>query len=127
MIDHVSVAVSDLRRSASFYAALLAPLGLVELIARERTVGYGKRYPEIWLNHRPDMAGIADDTGGHVCLRARTEEMVRAFHTAALANGGSDDGSPGPRQGAMTTYFAAFIRDPDGNRIEAASFPAAEK
>jgi catechol 2,3-dioxygenase-like lactoylglutathione lyase family enzyme len=49
---------------------------------------------------------------------------VRAFHAAALANGGTDDGAPGPRQAAMITYFGAFVRDPDGNRLEAATFPA---
>jgi len=59
----------------------------------------------------------------HICLRRRDEDSVRAFHAAALANGGADAGAPGPRQAAMTTYFGAFIFDPDGNKIEAVTFP----
>ncbi|MGE5513356.1 MAG: VOC family protein [Bacteroidota bacterium] len=126
MIDHVSIGVSDLGRSARFYEAALAPLGLTKLVERERSIGFGKRYPELWLHHRPHMTAVAEDTGCHVCLRARTEEAVRAFHAAALAHDGRDDGAPGPRKAELTPYFAAFIRDPDGNRIEAATFPAGE-
>lgn len=124
MIDHVSIGVSDLARSGAFYAAVLGTLGMTRLVAREATLGFGKRYPEVWLNHRPGMAPVPAATGIHVCLRARTEAAVRAFHAAALAGGGADDGPPGPRQAAMTPYFAAFVRDPDGNRLEAATFPA---
>ena len=124
MIDHISIGVSDLAASARFYRAVLAPLGLAELVSRETMVGFGKRYPELWLNARPGMQAVAADTGIHICLRARTEDAVRQFHAAALAHGGHDDGAPGPRKAAMTDYFAAFVRDPDGNRIEAASFPA---
>ncbi len=125
MLDHASLGVRDLERSAAFYVVVLAPLGLVKLVEREGRIGFGKRYPELWLNRRPHMPAVAADTGNHICLRARSEEAVRSFHAAALANGGSDDGPPGPRQGTMTAYFAAFIRDPDGNRIEAATFPDA--
>lgn len=123
MLDHASLGVRDLKASTAFYTAVLAPLGLSKLVERERAVGFGKRYPELWLNHRPSMQPIPDDSGHHICLRARSEEAVRKFHAAALASGGSDDGAPGPRQGTMTNYFAAFIRDPDGNRMEAATFP----
>lgn len=124
MIDHISVGVGDLTRSAAFYDAVLAPLGLDRLVAREATIGYGKRYPELWLNHRPGMPPVPTATGVHICLRARSEAAVRAFYDAALKSGGTGDGAPGPRQAAMTAYFAAFVRDPDGNRLEAACFPA---
>lgn len=124
MIDHVSLGVSDLTRSTEFYDAVLAPLGLTRLVDRSGAMGYGKRYPELWLNLRATMAPVAEATGAHVCLRATSEEAVRAFHAAALAHGGRDDGPPGPRKAAMTDYFAAFVRDPDGNRLEAACFPA---
>ncbi len=124
MIDHVSVGVSDLQRSAAFYDAVLGALGMSRLVDRETTVGFGKRYPEVWLNRRPGMAALPESTGMHICLRARSEDAVRAFHAAALANGGTDDGAPGPRSAAMTSYFGAFVRDPDGNRLEAATFPA---
>ncbi len=123
MIDHVSVAVRDLAASAAFYEAVLAPLGLTRLVTRPNTVGFGKKYPEFWLNARPQMGPVAEDTGVHICLRTRSEENVRAFYNAAIALGGRDDGAPGPRQAAMTMYFGAFIRDLDGNKIEAVTFP----
>jgi catechol 2,3-dioxygenase-like lactoylglutathione lyase family enzyme len=126
MIDHVSVAVSDLARSTGFYAKVLAPLGYALLVPREATVGFGKRYPELWLNHRPGLAPVPQDTGNHICLRAPSDEAVSAFHAAALANGGADAGEPGPRLAAMTPYFGAFIYDPDGNKVEAVCFPKAE-
>jgi catechol 2,3-dioxygenase-like lactoylglutathione lyase family enzyme len=123
VIDHVSVAVADLARSTAFYEAVLAPLGLSRLVVREATVGFGKAYPEFWLNLREGLAPQQQTTGIHICLRTRSEESVRAFHAAALANGGADAGAPGPRQAAMTTYYGAFIFDPDGNKIEAVTFP----
>lgn len=123
MIDHVSVPVSDLAASAAFYDRVLEPLGYSRLVERETTVGFGKKYPEFWLNLRPGMARVPDDTGNHAALRARSKEAVTAFHEAAVALGGSDDGAPGDRPAAMTTYFGAFIRDPDGNKIEVMTFP----
>lgn len=123
MIDHVSIAVSDLERSAVFYDAVLAPLGFTRLAERERTIGFGKKYPEFWLNLRPGMEPVPEGTGIHICLRANSKEAVDAFHTAALTQGGRDDGAPGNRQAQMTVYYGAFIRDPDGNKIEAVTFP----
>jgi catechol 2,3-dioxygenase-like lactoylglutathione lyase family enzyme len=123
MIDHVSIAVADLENSAAFYAAILEPLGYRKIADRPASVGFGKAYPEFWLNARPDAAVAANDTGAHICLRARSIEAVREFHARALANGGRDDGAPGPRKGEMTDYFGAFIRDPDGNKIEAMTIP----
>ena len=123
MIDHVSIPVRDLARSADFWEAVLAPLGLVRFVERPATIGFGKKYPEFWLNLRPEMSAIPQDTGAHICLRAPDVAAVDAFHAAALANGGRDDGPPGPRQAAVTTYYGAFIRDPDGNKAEAITFP----
>ena len=123
MIDHVSIAVSDLETSARFYDEVLKPLGYSRLVSRPATIGFGKTYPEFWLNARPGMKPVAEDCGDHVCLRARDEAAVRAFHEAALSRGARDDGAPGPRRGAMSDYFGAFIRDPDGHRIEVVTFP----
>jgi catechol 2,3-dioxygenase-like lactoylglutathione lyase family enzyme len=123
MIDHVSLGVGDLDASAAFYEAVLAPLGLALLVRRTGSVGFGRKYPEFWLNERKEMARVDADTGCHVCLRAPDREAVIAFHAAALVHGGSDDGAPGDRSATMTPYFAAFVLDPDGNRIEAATFP----
>lgn len=126
MIDHVSVAVRDLDASARFYERVLEPLGLKRLVDRDGTVGFGKRYPEFWINARPKMSEIDADTGVHICLRAPSKTAVSDFHAAALDAGGSDDGAPGDRQATMTVYFGAFIKDPDGNKIEAVTFPRKE-
>ena len=123
MIDHVSIAVRDLAASTALYERILASLELTKLVTREKTVGFGKRYPEFWLNLRTSLPRVPDDTGVHICLRGPDEAAVRAFHQTALAMGCSSAGDPGPRQAAMTTYFGAFIFDLDGNKIEAVTFP----
>lgn len=127
MIDHVSIGVHDLQASTRFYETVLATLGQGKLEVRAATVGFGKRYPELWLNHRPAMRPVDEDCGGHVCLRAPSTQAVDAFHAAALTAGGVSDGIPGLRPQHGEGYYAAFIRDPDGNRIEAVTFLQAEE
>ena len=122
MIDHVSVPVRDLAAAVRFYERVLAPLGHGKLVERPDMAGFGKKYPEFWLNVRADLAPGPVNPGAHIALRAVSEDAVRAFHAAALEMGGSSDGEPGPRPAAMITYFGAFIRDLDGNKIEAVSF-----
>jgi catechol 2,3-dioxygenase-like lactoylglutathione lyase family enzyme len=124
MIDHVSVSVADLDRAARFYEQALAPLGLSRLVSRLATIGFGKSYPEFWINLRPSMTRVAPESGAHVCLRAKTTDVVDAFHAAALAAGGVSDGAPGLRPHDRVRYYAAFVLDPDGNRIEAVTFPS---
>jgi catechol 2,3-dioxygenase-like lactoylglutathione lyase family enzyme len=123
MIDHISLAVRDLRKGELFFTALLEPLGLTKL--REwpnAAIGFGKKYPEFWINRRDAMNPVADDSGVHICLRAPDTAAVDAFHAAALKAGGTTDGPPGLRTEYHDNYYAAFIRDPDGNRIEAVTF-----
>jgi catechol 2,3-dioxygenase-like lactoylglutathione lyase family enzyme len=120
VIDHVSVAVSDIDAATRFYEALLITIGVVKLETRQTTVGFGKQYPEFWINLRPGT--IPTPSGAHVCFRARTADMVDAFHEAALVAGGSSDGTPGLRPQHGEGYYAAFIRDSDGNRVEAVTF-----
>ena len=122
MIDHVSIGVRDLDRARRFYDAVLGALGFTPLRENPGTVGYGKRYPEFWINHRPQL--VASDTGVHVCLRAPDSQAVDAFHVAALRAGAVSDGAPGLRSEYSASYYGAFIRDPDGNRIEAVTFLA---
>ena len=123
MIDHVSIAVRDLNAGARFYEALLATLGMSKLREwPDAAIGYGKKYPEFWINQRAAMAPVAADSGVHICLRAASTQAVDAFHAAALAAGGTSDGAPGYRAQYHESYYAAFIRDPDGNRIEAVTF-----
>jgi catechol 2,3-dioxygenase-like lactoylglutathione lyase family enzyme len=124
MIDHISIAVRDINAAETFYTALLTPLGFTKL--REwpaAAIGFGKTYPEFWINRRADMAAIGTDSGVHICLRAASTEAVDAFHAAALAGGGTSDGAPGLRPEYHDCYYAAFIR-PDGNRVEAVTFVA---
>jgi catechol 2,3-dioxygenase-like lactoylglutathione lyase family enzyme len=122
VIDHVSLSVSDLARSVTFYESVLSKIGFKKLIEMPSTAGFGRKYPELWLNHRPttDKHGAGD--GFHVCLRARTVDEVNAFHEAAMAAGAENDGEPGPRLQYSANYYAAFIRDPDGNRLEVVTF-----
>jgi catechol 2,3-dioxygenase-like lactoylglutathione lyase family enzyme len=123
MIDHISVAVRDLRAAEPFYAAMLAPLGLTKLREwPDAAIGFGKKYPEFWINVRRDMSRVADDSGVHICLRAPDTAAVDAFHAAALKAGGTSDGAPGLRPEYYAKYYAAFVRDPDGNRLEAVTF-----
>ena len=123
MIDHISVGVSDLARSTRFYEQALAPLGLARLIERPTTIGFGKAYPEFWINLRPGMARVPADTGSHLCFRAKSTAEVDGFHAAALQAGGVSDGPPGLRPHDRVRYYAAFVLDPDGNRIEEVTFP----
>mgnify|MGYP001457317451 CR=1 FL=1 len=123
MIDHISIAVRDLKNAEIFYTELLAPLGLLKLREwPDAAVGFGKKYPEFWINRRAEMYRVASDSGVHICLRAPDTAAVDAFHAAALKAGGSSDGTPGLRPEYHGGYYAAFIRDPDGNRIEAVTF-----
>ncbi|MEO8320762.1 MAG: VOC family protein [Bradyrhizobium sp.] len=124
MIDHISVGVADLDRAAHFYEATLAALGLSRLVTRPATIGFGKNYPEFWINLRAGMSAVAPESGAHICLRARTTGDVDAFHEAALSTGGLSDGAPGLRPHDRVRYYAAFVIDPDGNRIEAVTFPS---
>jgi catechol 2,3-dioxygenase-like lactoylglutathione lyase family enzyme len=123
MIDHVSLAVRDLARAEAFYTALLAPLGMAKL--REwpgAAIGFGKKYPEFWINRRDAMDRIPHDSGVHICLRAPDTNTVDAFHAAAIKSGGASDGAPGPRKQYHDGCYAAFVRDLDGNRVEAVTF-----
>ena len=123
MIDHISIAVRDLKKAEPFYASLLAPLGMTKLREwPDAAVGFGKKYPEFWINKRTAMDRVTEDSGVHICLRAPDTASVDAFYAAALKAGGSSDGAPGLRPHYYPGYYAAFIRDADGNRIEAVTF-----
>jgi catechol 2,3-dioxygenase-like lactoylglutathione lyase family enzyme len=126
MIDHVSLGVSDLGASRRFYVEVLGAIGLRLLADRAETVGFGKTYPEFWLNARPGMPRVSVDSGTHVCLRVPSMDAVAVFYATALAAGARGEGPPGPRPQYHDTYYAAFIRDPDGNRIEVVTFTGTE-
>ena len=122
MIDHISIGVRDLDAIARFYEHVLGVLGYGKLQVQAGTVGFGKRYSEFWLNHRPQIPVADSDSGLHIALRASSAEAVDAFYQAALQAGGISDGAPSFRPEYRDGYYAAFIRDPEGNRIEAVTF-----
>jgi catechol 2,3-dioxygenase-like lactoylglutathione lyase family enzyme len=121
MLDHVSLGVTDLELSRRFYDAALRPLGLVRIVDFQgRGSDYGAMAGqlgvEFTITAEPD---VTTPSGMHVCFRAPDRASVCAFHEAALAAGGHDDGAPGIRSQYHPDYYAAFVRDPDGHRIEA--------
>jgi catechol 2,3-dioxygenase-like lactoylglutathione lyase family enzyme len=121
MIDHISIGVRNLAAMARFYGHVLGALGYVKLQEQPGTVGFGKRYSEFWLNHRPAL--VPDGNSGlHVALRAPSTDAVDTLYHSALGSGGTCDGAPGLRSEYGEGYYAAFIRDPEGNRIEAVTF-----
>lgn len=121
MLDHVSLGVKNLERSRRFYDTALRPLGLVRTVDfQERGSDYGAKAGQLGVEFTitAEMS-VAPVSGLHVCFLARDREAVCAFHAAALAAGGSDDGQPGVRLVYHPDYYAAFVLDPDGHRIEA--------
>jgi len=113
MIDHVSVRVSDFQNALAFYRAALAPLGYEVLMEYPGAAGLGEKgKPDFWLMQTP---GPINPT--HVAFHA-SRDVVDAFHAAALARGGVDNGPPGLRADYHPHYYAAFVRDPEGNNVE---------
>src|ERR1700748_140479 len=108
MIDHVSLAVSDLDRAVLFYERALAPLGISRLVTRPAVVGVGKAYPEIWINLRDGMQRLSPDNGVHICLRAKSVADVDVFHTEALAAGATSENAPSLRPQEGVRYEGAF-------------------
>ena len=115
MLDHLALGVRDLAASRAFYEAALAPLGFGVVMERDRAVAFGPpARPIFWLRgDREPAAGI------HVAFQADDRERVDAFHAAALAAGGDDNGGPGMRPQYHPHYYGAFVHDPDGNNAEA--------
>lgn len=118
MIDHIGFEVSDLQESARFYDAVFYALGARRLLASEQAVAYGIDSPTVWIvvRGRPAAPGY-----GHIALRASGRAAVDAAYRAGVANGGSDDGQPGPRRQYGERCYAAYMRDPDGLRVEVVS------
>lgn len=122
MIDHISIGVPDLEQAKAFYEQLLAVIGYQKLADRPTTVGFGKKYPDFWLNHRPGLVPQGEDTGTHVCFRASSIEQVDAFHQVAVQLGASSSGAPGYRKEYAGNYYAAFINDANNHKIEVVTF-----
>ncbi|RKH67343.1 VOC family protein [Corallococcus aberystwythensis] len=122
MLDHTGIGVADVARSARFYDAALGALGLRRAMQLPQDtgadgIGYGREYPIFWID-RFHPHGVKQ----HTAFAATSRAQVDAFHAAAVAAGGTDNGAPGLRPadtGYPKGYYAAFVLDPDGNNIEA--------
>jgi catechol 2,3-dioxygenase-like lactoylglutathione lyase family enzyme len=119
MIDHLSIGVADIARARRFYDAALAPLGHRCLGADAGSLGYGDASVRFWVLKVARPVPADPESGLHVCFTAPTRESVDAFHAAALEHGGADNGAPGLRAGYAPDYYAGFVTDPDGYRLEA--------
>ena len=115
MIDHTGVGVSNFATSKAFYAAALAPLGYTLLMEWQQSAGFGVApKSDFWI-----AAGTPNVPPIHVAFRAESRPQVDAFHRAAIAAGGRDNGAPGLRPHYHASYYGAFVLDPDGHNIEA--------
>ena len=115
-LDHIGVEVKDYAASKAFYEQALAPLGMkVVMEPAPGAAGFGADFPFFWIFAR----GREPVSGAHVAFTAADREMVDAFHGAALAAGGTDNGGPGVRERYHANYYGAFVLDPDGNNVEA--------
>ena len=114
ILDHLTVPVKDLKAARAFYEAALEPLGMKINLDYPSAFGMGSREENIfWLARDRRASG-----GGHYALRVDNRDEVDAFHAAALRAGGEDNGAPGPRPDYGPNYYAAFVKDGEGNNIE---------
>ena len=119
MLDHISIGVRDIAKAKRFYDAALHPLGYECLSQGEGSLGYGQGAVAFWISTTEAPVPANPSSGLHFCLSAPTRKSVESFHAAALKSGGRDNGAPGIRADYGPNYYAAFVIDPDGYRIEA--------
>lgn len=119
MLNHVSIGVRDLGKAGRFYDAALKPLGYSRLSDGETALGYGRDAVALWISPAERPVPADPQSGLHFCFDAPSRKAVDAFHAAALKAGGRDNGKPGLRADYGPNYYAAFVVDPDGYRVEA--------
>jgi catechol 2,3-dioxygenase-like lactoylglutathione lyase family enzyme len=124
-ISHMTFGTNDLARSKRFYDAAMGALGLKQVHAGPAFVAYGRaeaEFPWLWVMPPYDGLPATWGNGTHCSFMVESRAMVEAFHAAALANGGSDEGGPGLRPRYSDSYYAAYVRDPDGNKLQALTY-----
>ena len=120
MFSHITLGTDDIERARRFYEPVMATLGLEQPFALPETLVFGELAGVKLFVVRPFDGGTAHPGNGpHAALLAPTRAAVDAFHAAALAHGGSDAGAPGPRPHYHAHYYGAYVRDPDGNKLQA--------
>ena len=122
VISHVSLGTNDYPKAKAFYDAVLATLQIRCVMDFEGGAGYGRKFPEFWIQLPHDGGKANVGNGVHISFLANSIEEVKAFHATALKLGGKDDGAPGYRKEYSDDYYAAFVRDLDGHKIEAVFF-----
>jgi catechol 2,3-dioxygenase-like lactoylglutathione lyase family enzyme len=121
VIDHIGFEVTDLERSGRFYDAVLYALGARRMIQTEHALAYGVNGPHVWIVSRPGPPRTPAPGYGHLALSANGKAAVDAAYAGGMGNGGTDDGPPGMRPQYGERYYAAYLRDPDGLRVEVVS------
>ena len=117
ILSHITVGTNDMAKAEDFYTAALAPLGINKIDAIEGvTTMFGVEGPEFFVNKPRNGEPATYANGGTIGFKAASRAAVDQFHAAGLAKGGTDEGAPGPRDFAPNAY-AAYIRDPDGNKL----------
>jgi catechol 2,3-dioxygenase-like lactoylglutathione lyase family enzyme len=124
ILHHVSLGTNDLKRAKAFYEPLMRELGLRQIKMSERLLCYGLTETVFSLEKPENGERAIAGNGTHVAFHAGRRNVVRDCHRAGLANGGADEGAPGIRSEYDPHYYAAFLRDPDGNKIEIVTFSA---
>jgi catechol 2,3-dioxygenase-like lactoylglutathione lyase family enzyme len=124
MLNHISIGVSSLRAAKAFYDATLQPLGYRCLSEDRTSLGYGSERAFFWVLKSDKPVPDEPASGLHICFDAPTNIAVDQFHAAGLRHGGTDHGKPGLRPDYGPDYYAAYLKDPDGFRIEAHSSKA---
>lgn len=125
MLHHLSLGTTNLERARAFYDPVMQELGLRRTLDVEDAVGYGAGITLFSLNLPADGRSATPGNGVHAAFEVERRAAVDAFFRVALASGGTEDGAPGLRPEYDPNYYAAFVRDPDGNKIEALTFTAA--
>ena len=120
ILSHISIGTNDFERAVGFYDGVLPTLGCKRIMEHPGAVAYGKQFPEFWVQIPIDDKSATTGNGTHFGFIAPTKEAVHAFHEAALAAGGEEDGAPGPRPLYGEPYYGCFVRDLDGHKVEAA-------
>ena len=122
VISHISLGTNDYPRARAFYDAVLPTLQIRKVMEHGESAGYGRAHPEFWIGRPHDGGRAVPGNGTHISFLANSPAEVDAFHAKALGLGARCDGPPGLRPEYTPTYYAAFVRDLDGHKIEAMCF-----
>ena len=123
IVHHLSLGTNDFDRALAFYDRVMPTVGARKVLSLPGAVAYGKQFPEFWIQIPLDRTAAGVGNGTHVAFIASSREAVDAFHAAALGAGATDDGPPGLRPQYGSDYYACYVRDLDGHKIEAAVIP----